>query len=314
MFFHPACGKIVVMALTSAKIKELAYEQGFVLAGIASAAAVEDLAADRLVEYINGEQNAGMGYLARNLEKRLDVTRLVDGARSVICCAVSYNNVNEDVNDELLYIARYARFGDYHNSIKRRLRKMVELIEQYCDSRPYTRVFVDTAPLLEKYYAVKAGLGWQGKNTLLLNKDYGSRLLLGEIVIDIELEYDEPVETGCGDCELCIRECPGGALLDGGKLDCKKCISYHTIESKELIPDDIAEQIGNRIFGCDSCQDICPYNINAKLNTDPEFMDRFVGISKGELATMSEKEFVNRFGDTPILRAGLARLKMIAGI
>ena len=295
------------MAITSNKIKERAYELGFVLAGVTVAEPVDGQVAGYFRDYLSEKRYAGMGYMARNAEKRVDVSKLVEGARSVICCAASYNNPEGELEDEMLYVARYARFEDYHNIIRRKLKELAEWIASDLGCR--YRVFVDTAPLLEKYYAAKAGLGWIGKNTLLINKDYGSRLLLGEVVVDVELDYDEPVDEGCGDCELCLRACPGGALLEGGKLDSNKCLSYQTIESSEKIPEDLAKKVGKRVFGCDSCQDVCPYNANAKLNVDPEFKDKFSGINKIELVNMSVDEFKSRFGDTPLSRAGLEKLR-----
>ena len=300
------------MALTSKIIKEQAYELGFVLAGIARAEPVDAQTIDWMSGYLKDQRFAGMSYLARNVEKRLDVTKLVEGAKSVICCAVSYNNIAVEESEDMLYVARYARFEDYHESLRQRLKKLVDAIEQYSDKRLFTRVFVDTAPLLEKYYASKAGLGWLGKNTLMLNKEYGSRLLLGEIVIDVDLDYDEPPEGSCGECDLCLQACPGQALLEGGKLDSTNCLSYHTIESKDTIPVSLSVKLGKRVFGCDSCQDVCPYNSDAKLNTDPEFMERFIGIAKSELVNMTEAEFNSRFGDTPISRAGLEKLRATA--
>ena len=306
------CVRIITMTLTSDKIKERAYELGFVLAGVAPAGRIDDDIAAKFEDYISSGRNAGMGYMARNVEKRMDVRKMVEGARSVICCAVSYNNEVSAGGGDELYVARYARCEDYHYSVRRKLKELAGYIESELDDRPYMRMFVDSAPLVEKYYAVKAGLGWQGKNTLLLNKEYGSRLLLGEIVIDVELEYDKPVGGSCGDCDLCMRACPSGALPKAGKLNSYRCISYQTYETKDEIPDELAARLGGRVFGCDSCQDVCPYNKEAKKNVDSEYMERFGGVSKTELERMSEEEFKEKYGDTPLYRAGLERLRATA--
>jgi len=302
------------MSIKSEQIKEYAADLGFVLCGISEAAPVSADVAIGYSRYIATGAHARMEYLTRNIEKRLDIGRLVDGARSVISCAVSYNNPEpvSESNDEL-YIARYARFTDYHNIIRARLKLLADRIGKHNDNNCYTRCFVDTAPLLEKYFACKAGLGWVGKNNLLINARYGSQILLGEIVINYELDYDHPVENACGQCSLCIDHCPGGAI---GK-DCfnsNKCVSYHTIESEEVMPCSMVKATAGHVFGCDRCQTICPYNQKAEPNTDPELMFRYSSISYVDLMTMSESQFNEKYSDTPLSRAGLERLRYIASL
>ena len=306
--------KINRMPVTSHDIKEKAYELGFVLCGIAPSNVVSAEVAIGFSNYIADGRHAGMDYLARNIDKRFDVELLVEGAKSVICCAVSYNNPEPEGDGSGFYVARYARFRDYHDSIKDRLKVLGKWISDNSEVKPRMRCFVDTAPILEKYYAVEAGLGWIGNNNLLINPEYGSQLLLGEIVIDIELDYDSKMARDCGGCRMCLESCPMGAVSGEWSFDSNKCLSYHTIESKEPLPQDIVKQLGNKLFGCDDCQKACPYNRKAKHNVDPEFMFRFHGIGKEELLSMTEQEFAERFAATPLERAGLKRLKYIAGI
>ncbi len=301
------------MTLGSMKIKEYAADLGFVLSGISAAEPVTADVAINYSRYISSGKHARMDYLSRNIEKRFDVSLLVQGSKSVISCAVSYNdNCQTNNSNAELYIARYARFNDYHDTIRRRLKVLAKRITEHYPQKPYMRVFVDTAPLLEKFYAAKAGLGWIGKNNLLINKDYGSHLLLGEIVIDQEYDYDSPAPSHCGDCSLCLDSCPGGAISTGESFNANKCLSYHTIESKESIPTPIASALDNNVFGCDVCQAVCPYNRSAVVNTDPEFTPRFSGIEYNELLSMNEETFNRSFAGTPLTRAGLDRLQYIA--
>lgn len=301
------------MVIRSEQIKEYAAELGFVLCGISRAAPVSAEVAIGYSRYIVAGNHARMDYLSRNIEKRLDISQLVEGAQSVISCAVSYNNPEPFVaSDGDLYIARYARFTDYHEIIRGRLKLLADRISQHYKDKPCGRCFVDTAPLLEKYYARKGGLGWIGKNNLLINERYGSQILLGEIVIDKEFEYDQPVESACGDCQLCIESCPGGAINVEGEFDSNKCVSYHTIESKEPVPQAIVKALAGKVFGCDYCQRVCPYNQNAELNSDPELIFQYAGITRDELERITQEEFKRRFAGTAIVRAGLERMRYIA--
>lgn len=303
------------MSINSREIKERALELGFVLAGISQAGAVPQNIATGLSEHLAGGNHAGMRYLAENLAKRLDVTALVPGAHSVISCAVSYGAGwrENGCGADSLYIARYARQSDYHETVRHKLRQLADWLAAGSSAKSRFRCFVDTAPLLEKYYAVQAGLGWLGRNNLLINKDYGSWLLLGEIVTNLELEYDTPdTEGGCGECRRCVDACPGGAIHKAGQFDSRLCLSYHTIESKTEIPAEMVARFSGHFFGCDDCQLVCPYNTKS-VNTAAS-CGAYAGLTASELAVMTEEQFGQRFGHTPLTRCGLERLKYIASL
>ncbi len=304
--------------INSKQIKEKAIELGFALAGIAPAQVVSDRAAQGLYDHLALGNNAQMQYLTRNINKRLDVRELVPGARSVISCAASYKNeqaMNDRGDSSGLYIAQYARRRDYHIIIRQRLQELAGWLLGQLSGKVQYRCFVDTAPLMEKYYAVEAGLGWLGRNNLLINEEYGSWLLLGELVVDIELEYDSRVAgAGCGSCRRCLDACPGGALQESGQFDSRRCLSYHTIESKEEVPSELAAVLAHRVFGCDQCQLVCPYNQNARCSNDRAFAEQFAALSKEELDAMTQAEFDSRYKDTPLQRAGLERMKYIASL
>ncbi|MBN2064399.1 MAG: tRNA epoxyqueuosine(34) reductase QueG [Sedimentisphaerales bacterium] len=302
----------------SKQIKEKAIELGFVLVGISPAQTVNDTAASGLRDHLALGNNAQMQYLARNIDKRLDVRALVPGARSVISCAASYRTdpaLTELADSSDLYIAQYARRKDYHIIIRNRLQELAQWLLGQSGGTVQYRCFVDTAPLMEKYYAVEAGLGWLGRNNLLINEEYGSWLLLGELVVDIELEYDSRVlGVGCGSCRRCLDACPGGALQESGQFDSRRCLSYHTIESKEEIPAELAAVLANRVFGCDQCQLVCPYNHKARSSNDQAFAVQFSTPGIAEIEAMTQVEFNSRYKDTPLERAGLERMKYIASL
>ena len=291
-------------------ITKAALDVGFDLVGVVRA---EHLTKEH--NYFNEwllEGNAStLDYLKRNVEKRFDASLLVEGARSVVICAISYlspysRGYNEGVRTK---IASYALARDYHTTIKELLSKLAEQLKTYSPQLRY-RAFTDSAPLAEKSYAVRAGLGWIGRNSLLVTPNNGSMLHLGELVIDEEVDhYDMPMEaTGCGECRRCIEACPNNAILDNRTIDTRRCISCRTIE-REAEGEQVS--LDGWIFGCDACQSVCPYNKRAALHTNPLFDPLFDPTALGakEWHAMTEEEFKAMAGTTPLTRAGLDRIK-----
>jgi epoxyqueuosine reductase len=290
--------------LDSGQIKQWAGEVGFDLVGIAPAAEAEH--GDSLREWLGRGCHGGMQYMERNLEKRVDVTQLMPGARSVVCVALSYYQPGSmvEADGDIARVARYAWGLDYHDVMRGKLKQLAE--RMYAGAAGVKlRCFVDTAPLLEKAHAARAGLGWIGKNTLLINGEFGSWLVLGEIVTDLELDYDEPVEPGCGDCRRCLDACPTAALVGPYSLDARACISYLTVESRCEVPAEFAAKMGGRLFGCDACQESCPHNERPKIGKACEFEaePRWAQPRWDELEQLSEAEYHERFAGGSIARA-----------
>lgn len=239
-------------------IKEQALQMGFAACGIAVAEKVDGPNQEALYQWINLDLQGKMDYLAKNLDKRLDPTKLVDGARSVICVALNYFPAQHIAAKEY-QLAWYAYGEDYHTVIKDKLNKLLHYISSLIPNTE-GRVFCDTAPLLEKYWAWKSGLGWIGKHTQLIIPHAGSTFFLGEIIINQPLAYDQPMPNRCGHCTRCLQACPTGALQAPYILDARRCLSYLTIENREEIPQHAAQCMDNCIYGCDRCQIACPWN------------------------------------------------------
>lgn len=273
-------------------IKGVAHEVGFDLCGVAKYHVFEEDKAF-LVEWIEQGYASSLDYLKRNIDCRADANRLVEGAKSVVVCAVSYKNMVSDgyPADHQAKVASYACTTDYHTTIKQML---FELCERLKEVNPdfSARCFVDSAPIFEKRYAVEAGLGWIGRQSLLVTPEYGSFVLLGEIVMTAECDqYDTPYEgIGCGECRRCVEACPNGAIKER-HIDTSRCISCATIECRA--DEGICDTHG-WIFGCDECQTICPYNRKAPYFRNPKFTPLFNPIEK----TPEREEFVT----TPMVR------------
>ena len=292
----------------SYQIKRWAKDFGFSSVGITDVNLSDDQRyLDKWLE--NGYQGE-MTYLERNNSKREFPNELVEGTRRII--SVTMNYLPEGYNgrellgsDNQAFVSGYARGRDYHKLMRSRLKKLAEKIKEH--SSHSSRVFVDSAPVLEKAIAQKAGLGWIGKNTLLLNKNSGSYFFLGEIYTDIELPIDEPnTENHCGSCTSCIDICPTNAFVGPNQLDARKCISYLTIEYKGSIPEELRPKMGNRIFGCDDCQIFCPWNKFTHYTDEEDFLPRHKldDIGLCELFSWSEDDFLNKTEGSPIRRAG----------
>ncbi len=290
---------ISMSQVTSDQIKQWAREIGFDLVGITRAKPIGYEQAYR--EYLDKKMYGEMGYLARNVEKRIDPSELVPGAKSIICTATNYYVGDEPVGQDKAKsygrVARYAWGKDYHIVLKDRLKVLADKIRESGDGKIMTRRFVDTAPLMEREHAMQAGLGWIGKNGLLINKRLGSWLLLGEIVTDLELDYDQPGVDHCGTCRNCLDGCPTNAFVKPQVLDPRKCISYLTIESRSDIPNEYKQSCGDWIFGCDVCQEVCPFNRKSPSTEDEDFQpnEKWSSIDLHELEKLEEKEFTDRF-------------------
>lgn len=250
-------------------IKNKAAELGFSYCGISKAGFLEEDACN-LEEWLKRDYHGSMSYLENHFDKRLDPTKLVPGAKSVISLIYNYYP-KEDLSSEDGYkIAKYAYGKDYHYVIKDKLKDFIEdLRSEIGDIQG--RAFVDSAPVMERQWAAKSGIGWIGKNSLLLNKSMGSFFFLAELIIDLDLEYDGPVKDYCGTCTACIDACPTDAIPEAFVIDGSKCISYLTIELKESIPKEFEGKMNNWMFGCDICQDVCPWNRFSKPHNEPQF-------------------------------------------
>jgi epoxyqueuosine reductase len=294
-------------------IRQIAQECGFELAGVAPCDPEEDFA--RYENWVAAGMAGEMRYLTdRRAEMRRDVRSLLPSARSVICVGKLYNTPDPPRKEGDARISRYAWGRDYHATMRAALERMVvQLLEH--ELFDY-KVCVDTAPLLERSFARQAGLGWIGRNTCLINEPQGSWFFLGEILTSLDLEPGSPPPDRCGSCTRCIEACPTDAIVaegDGFKLDARRCISYLTIELRGPIPEELHAGMGDHVFGCDICQDVCPWNSRAPFTEDPDFAGTAIPLA--ELAQLTPEEFRQRFKDSPIARAtysGLMRNVAIA--
>jgi epoxyqueuosine reductase len=293
--------------VTASEIKRLARECGFELAGIASAQPLPD-DSRRYLNWVDRGMAGAMGYLTdRRAIVRTDPKLLLETARSIICVGKLYNGPEPLSNEldaaERGWISRYAWGQDYHDVLQRGLESLAAKLGA---DHEY-KICVDTAPLLERSYARAAGLGWIGKNTCLINQEIGSWVFLGEILTSLDIQPDGPTPDRCGTCTRCIDACPTQAIApDGYEIDARRCISYFTIELHGASPEDMRAQIGQHIFGCDVCQDVCPWNSRAPVAQEPAFEPRHFAPPLEELAAMTEDEFRSNFHGSPILRAKYA--------
>ena len=295
------------MPTLSQHIQARAHKLGFELIGITPAAQSETIA--RYRQWIENGYAGKMGYLERHLPLKVDVRQLLAEAKSVISLAMNYYTLDPPkalAEDPARgQISRYAWGDDYHDVIRQRLSELVDFIKQTAETELKTRVCVDTAPIIEREYAQKAGIGWIGKNTNLIHWRSGSWYFLAEVLINIDLESDTPPLRGsCGTCTRCIEACPTDAIIEPNLLDSRLCISYLTIELKESIPKALRPKIGNLIFGCDICQEVCPWNSKAVPTDEPAFQPRDGNLTPKLLSLigMTQQEFSRRFKGSPIKR------------
>ena len=240
---------------------------------------------------------------------RLDPTKLVPGAKSVVSLMYNYHTDLHQTDTTAPKISQYAYGRDYHFVVKDKLKELLAYLRQHIGEID-GRAFVDSAPILERPWAAKSGLGWIGKNTLLLNKKMGSYYFLAELVLDLDLEYDTPTTDHCGTCTACIDACPTEAITPY-EVDGSKCISYYTIELKDQIPSSMAGMMDNWMFGCDICQDVCPWNRFAKQHTEPQFNPKpeLLNMTKREWEEITEEVFTYLFKDSPVQRTKYQGLK-----
>lgn len=263
-------------------IKTEAKRLGFLSCGISKADFLEE-EAPRLENWLNKNMHGEMGYMENHFDKRLDPRLLVDGAKSVISLLLNY--YPEATQEEDAYkISKYAYGQDYHHVIKTKLRQLQEFISEEI-GEVNGRAFVDSAPVLDKAWAAKSGLGWVGKHSNLLTRQVGSFYFIAELIVDLDLEYDMPVTDHCGTCTACIDACPTEAIVEPYVVDGSKCISYFTIELKNEIPNEFHGKFDDWMFGCDVCQDVCPWNKFSKPHQEPLFNP------KPELLSMTKKDW-----------------------
>lgn len=303
------------MTLTE-KIRLRAGELGFGLVGFAPADPLEG--AEFYARWVAQGYAGQMGYLERNAEKRADPRQLLPGARSVVCVGMQYFQESGPKTDPLTgRVSCYARGEDYHDLISARLGQLLEFIRGEAGQGVAGRAYVDTGPVLERELARRAGLGWWGKNTCLIAKKAGSYFFLGELLLDLELEYDQPAIDHCGTCTRCLEACPTQAFPEPYVLDARRCISYLSIELKDSIPHPLRAGMGDWIFGCDVCQEVCPWNRRAAAAAEPAFRARpgLENPSLPELLALNQEEFAARFRHSPLKRAkrrGLLRNAAVA--
>ena len=296
------------MSTLTQQIQARAHKLGFELVGIIPAAQSETIA--RYRQWIENGYAGQMGYLEKHLPLKTDVRQLLSEAKSVISLAMNYYTLDPPkalAEDPARgQISRYAWGDDYHDIIRQRLSELVDFIKQTAETELQTRVCVDTAPIIEREYAQKAGIGWIGKNTNLIHWRSGSWYFLAEVLVSIVLESETLAPRGsCGTCTRCIEACPTDAIVEPNLLDSRRCISYLTIELKERIPKAFRAKMGNLIYGCDICQEVCPWNSKAVPTDDPAFQPRAGNFAPTLLSLigMTQQEFSRRFRGSPIKRA-----------
>ncbi len=296
------------MNLLTSKYNEIiqhkALELGFDACGFAKA---EELTEEKeiLKDWLDHDRNAQMHYMANHFEKRVDPSKLVEGAKTVIVLLTNYFPKEKQAHPDAPIIARYAYGQDYHYVIKDKLNLLFNFIKDEIYPDLEGRCFVDSAPVLERSLAVKAGLGWIGKNTHLIHKKLGSYVFISELIINLELEPDAPIKEACGGCTRCIDACPTKALINPRTLDANKCISYLTIENKGEIPEEFKGKMANRVFGCDICQEVCPWTWKSRPHKHTEFKpaDTVLKLSKDEWHNLSQDQFSEYFKKSAVKRA-----------
>ena len=305
----------------SQDIKCKAIELGFDLIGVTDASPIDSEQAEIFAEWLKSGFAGQMAYMHRNVQKRLDPARLFENAQSVIVVGLNYTlpkhtPVSYESTALMGRIAGYAQYEDYHSFIKERLRMLVDYIKTLAGTGVKSNICVDSVPLAERALAVRAGMGFIGKNHMLINPGLGCRIFLGEIITDLKLPPDEPLAGDCADCHRCLDACPTGALRDDGQFDTGRCINYLTIEYKGQIPPGLAGKIGDRLFGCEECLDACPYQKHAPAcnNKQFKFYRNRARIDLQEVLSLDGESFEAKFAESPIERIGLDGLKRNARI
>jgi epoxyqueuosine reductase len=318
----------------SQEIKRKAPELGFDLVGITDASPLNTKQVKMFTEWLKSGYAGQMSYLHRNFEKRTQPAKLLENAQSIICVGLNYKPPKlkpkpPDATTSIGKVANYAQYEDYHPFIKERLRKLTEFIISVTNRDHKFKICVDSAPLAERALAARAGLGFIGKNRMLINPKLGPQIFLGEIITTLKLSIDEPISCRsesalaneqsidkCSNCDKCISACPTGALMPDGHFDGNKCINYLTIEYKGRIPPDLAEKIADRLFGCDDCVLACPYQKDAPVckNKQFKFYNVRAKLDLDWILNLTQQDFDTEFADSTIRRIGLDRLKRNARI
>ena len=289
-------------------IKTEAKRLGFLSCGISKASFLEK-EAPRLESWLNQNMHGEMQYMENHFDKRLDPTKLVEGSKSVISLLLNYYP-EEEQNKNSFKLSKYAYGTDYHFVIKDKLKQLLNFIREDI-GEVHGRAFVDSAPVLDKAWAAKSGLGWIGKHSNLITQQVGSFYFIAELIVDLELEYDMPITDHCGSCTACIDACPTQAIVEPYVVDGSKCISYFTIELKEQIPNSVKGQFDNWMFGCDICQDVCPWNRFSKPHSEPLFNPHpeLLSMTKKDWEEITEDVFQTLFKKSAIKRTKFSGLK-----
>ena len=302
-------------------IKQKALELGFDLVGITDASPIDAKQIEFLANWLKSGFAGQMDFMHRNFEKRINPARLFEDAESVIAVGLNYKPPKQKQTPKNRTapagkVANYAQYEDYHLFIKKQLRKLIDFVGPIAGTCDKFKICVDSAPLAERALAARAGLGFIGKNYMLINPKLGPQILLGEIITTVKLQSDKPITSNCSNCDRCINACPSGALRADGQFDANKCVSYLTIEFKGQIPADLADKIADRLFGCDECVLACPYQENAPVckNQQFKFYDDRAELNLEEILNLTEEQFETRFADSVIKRLGLAGLQRNARI
>lgn len=295
-------------AIYSQLIKTEAKRLGFISCGISKAQFLEE-EAPRLEKWLNNKMNGEMQYMENHFDKRLDPTKLVEDSKSVVSLLLNYFPEETQIQDTFK-ISKYAYGTDYHFIIKDKLKALLNFIHEEI-GEVHGRAFVDSAPVLDKAWAAKSGLGWVGKHTLLLTQQRGSFHFVAELIIDLDLEYDLPTTDHCGTCTKCIDACPTQAITEPYVVDGSKCISYLTIELKNSIPSDFKGQFDDWMFGCDICQDVCPWNRFSKAHSEPLFNPHpdLLSMTKQDWEEITEDVFSELFKKSAVKRTKFSGLK-----
>lgn len=301
-----------VSYLNAERVKQAAKAAGFELVGIAKAESTDEEYL-QFEEWLSAGYHATMGYLERNAEKRKDIRSIMPEAKSVIVVGRSYHTSNEHQRGhDIGKISRYAWGTDYHELLPDNMQGIIHVLNSVMPGST-SKLYVDTGPVSEKQWARRAGIGWQGKHSNIISRDIGSWFFIGVIITSVELAHDQPIQDYCGTCTACLDACPTSAIVEPYTVDAGKCLSYWTIEAKPEIPipTDIAKNMDQWIFGCDVCQDVCPWNSFAKETTISEFAPRHgqTALLLDEVMSMEQSEFSDRFRKSPLKRTKLAGLQ-----
>lgn len=294
-------------------IKAEALCLGFHACGVTKAQPVNEQEASRFQEWLHDGHHATMQYMENHLDKRLNPQLLMEGVQSIVCVALNYKP-SQQLDDDTYQLAAYALGQDYHDIIKEKLHHLAAFIKRQCsedDSFTY-RSFSDSAPVLERYWATQAGIGWIGKNHQLIIPHAGSMFFLGELFLNIPLAYDNPIESHCGHCQRCVDACPTGALSNEGDMKAERCLSYLTIENRGEIPQEMVKMMGNTIYGCDRCQQACPWNTMGSPTLEPSLQPKkeLLQMTKEQWQQLSEDDYRRLFKGSAVKRvkySGLMR-------